>query len=422
MNKTLSLPFLSFYGIGMILGAGIYSVIGKAAGVAQESLWVSFLLAAFSALCTALSYAELSALFPKAGAEYVYLKKIFPKAPIVASVCGTMMIFSGLATAASVALAFSGYLQQFLEAPSLVVAFLVLALFSLVNILGIRESSWVNAIFTLIEVAGLVLFIWLGYKHADLSRPLESLSLSSGAFAGAALIFFAYLGFENMVNLAEETKDAHENVPKAILISLGIATCLYFLVSLAALALMPPEELAKSDAVLSDAARKYAPGVAKSLGGIALFSTANTVLIALLSTSRIVLGMARGKNLPAFLATVSVKKQTPWKASLLVLFLTLCFLPLKKIEVIASASSLATLLTFMTVNAALIYLRYTNPEAERPFRVPGHLGPLPVIPLFGIITSVFLLFQFEAQVYGVGFLFVLLALLIYFFNNKRAVS
>ncbi|MFV8259324.1 APC family permease [Bdellovibrio bacteriovorus] len=418
MQKTLGLLMLIFYATGMILGAGVYSVIGKAAGVAHEGLWLSFLLAAVAALLTALSYAELAALFPKAGAEYVYMKEIFPQRKILSFLCGCLMIFAAICTASTVALSFAAYLQDFFQASQALVAVAVLALFTLVNIWGVRESGWMNIFFTLVELSGLVIFVYFGIKQPGFGEALSA-PLSWGVATGASLIFFAYLGFESMVNLAEEAKEPEKNIPRAILVSLALTTVLYVAVSLAALAMMSPDGLQKSDAVLSGALMRHSPEAARALGAIALFATANTVMIALLAASRIGLGMARGGDLPKVFSTILPKRQSPWLASLLVFVLTLLFLPLEKIEIIASVSSFVTIVVFIIVNAAVIYLRRKDPKRKRPFQVPGSVGGWPVLPVLAAGIALFFLFHFEEQVYYVGVGIVTFVLVVYQALHRR---
>ncbi|WP_374078081.1 APC family permease [Bdellovibrio bacteriovorus] len=418
MKKVLSFANLTLYGIGMIVGAGIYSVIGKAAGVAEETLGLSFLLAGGAAFLTALSYAELSSMFPKAGAEYIYLKNIFPSLPILSFVCGSMMVVAGVCTAATVATAFSGYVQETLKFSFVGLSFVVLLLFSLLNIWGLKESSRINAVFTMIEVCGLVLFILMGVRSENFGQNL-SFTPESKTFSGAAMIIFAYFGFENIVNFAEETRDPQKQLPRAIFLSVTVAGVLYILVSLSALALMNPAELAQSEGPLGAALQKTSMQAAYIVGGIAIFSTSNTVLISILSTSRIVFSMARENDLPALFKKQTKNKETPWVASLLVLTLASLMLPAGGIAVIASVSSFATMLAFSIVNLALIHLRFTEPERDRPFRVPGHIGRMPIAPLLAFLTSLGLIFFFQKQVYFVGGALIGLILLFYFIRTKR---
>ncbi|MES2803832.1 MAG: APC family permease [Bdellovibrionota bacterium] len=408
LKRALGIPMLTFYGTGMILGAGIYSIIGTAADLTAESLWISFILASVVALLTAFSYAELATMFPKAGAEFIYLGKAFKKQKWFAETVGFAMAFSGAATAATVALAFSGYLNKFVEVPSAAVAPALLMILTAIALIGIRISGWANIIFTLIEIGGLGLIIYLGLQSEKFGEAISA-APSMGTLTGAALIIFSFFGFENIVNLAEEAKKPESHIPKAIFISLGVATALYILVSFAALALVPTEKLAQSSAALMTAAQASSENAGKILGSIALFATANTALIAMIGASRILYGMAKQHSLPEVMMKVASKNKTPWTASTVVLITALVLLPLGKVETVASVSALATLFAFIAVNLTLIRLRYTDSRRERPFRVPLSIGRLPLLPVFGVILCVVFLFQFEPTVYLVGGLFLLIS-------------
>ncbi len=409
---------LCFYGTGMIVGAGIYSIIGKAAAQTGETLWLGFLLAGVSALLTALSYAELSSMFPKAGAEFVYLREAFKNHKWIGSSAGIAMAFSGSATAATVALAFSGYLNQFFDSPQSLVALAVLLLFTGISLIGIRASGWVTVISTLIEVGGLIFIIYLGMTSDKFGKAL-SVTPHLGTLSGSALIIFSFFGFESLVNLADEVKEPERNLPRAILISVILAIVLYVLVSISALALLSPEKLADSDAPLMSVARVISEKHARILGAVALFSTANTALISLIGASRILYGMAEAKVLPQAAAKVLPKRKTPWIASLVVLTAAALLLPLGKLETVASVSSFATMLAFFSVNIALIVLRYSQSSKMRAFRVPLSIGKFPVLPLFGALISLVLLTQFEAKVYLIGVTLILFSSLAFMWQSRK---
>ena len=365
LKRVLGLPLLTFYGVGIILGAGIYSVIGVAAGRAGGALWVSFLISAVIAGLTGLSYAELATMYPRAGAEFTFLQRAFPKVPQIALVTGLLVAISGAATTSTVALAFSGYLRSFVAVPVVVGVGVLLVVVTLVNVLGVKEAAWVNVIFTLLEVGGLVLFIALGFssEHRAPSTP----SSPAGVISAAALVFFAYLGFENIANLAEEAKRPERDLPRAIFLSLTIATLLYVLVALAATWLQSPVQLAASEAPLVDASSGSSNTVARILGGMALFATANTALAAMLSASRVLFSISRSGELPVALSRILPKRKTPW---------------------VASFSSFASLLAFALMNGALIVLRYRERDVRRPFRVPLSVCGLPVLPALGVIATI----------------------------------
>jgi basic amino acid/polyamine antiporter, APA family len=396
LERTLGLAALTFYGVGIILGAGIYSVIGVAAARTGDALWLSFVLSSFVALLTAFSYAELATTYPRAGAEFTYLRRALPRWPSIALVTGLLVALSGAATSATVAIAFAGYLQTFVAAPPMIVAWGLVAAALVLNLVGVKQSGWVNAAFTLLEAGGLVLFVVLGAGSEAFGKAF----LAAPHFAvvsGAALVFFSFLGFENIANLAEEAKEPKRDLPRAIFASLAIATTLYVLVALAAVALLPPEALGEAEAPLAVAAEARSTKVAGVLGGIALFATANTALVSMLVASRVVFGIAREGDLPERLAAILPRRKTPWVATAVVAAVTAALVPFGKVGVVASLSSFAALLAFAGVNVALIVLRYREPQRERPFRVPGTIGRFAVIPAVGAVAILGIATQLEAK-------------------------
>lgn len=394
LKRALGFPSLCFYAVGMILGAGIYSVIGVAAGQAGESLWMSFLISSFVAFLTGLSYAELSTMYPQNGAEYNFLKHAFPNQNWFPVSIGLTVLLAGSASAATVALAFSGYLESFFSIQKNLVAFAMLAFFTAINIWGIKQSTWVNIIFTLVESAGLILFIWLGFRNVDNFFAPLSVNISFNTFSAAGLVIFAYFGFENIVNLVEESKNPERDLPKAILLSIAVVTVIYVLVSLSILGLISVQEVSQSASPLVDAAKASSSGVASALGAIALFSTANTALVSLVVASRMLYGMARKKSLPSVFSKILPSRKTPWVAALSILAVAVALLPLKNIETVARVSSFTTLVAFISVHVALIRCRLTQQKMKRPFKVPFSIKKIPVLPVLGILSCLALLTQF----------------------------
>lgn len=393
---------LLFYSVGVIIGAGVYSVIGTAAGLAQDRLWLSFVAGAAVALLTALSYAEMATSFPAAGAEYVYIRRAWPKADWLAFGVGIVILLGGAATAATVAVSFGGYLRIYADWPVALSAFLLLAGCTALNVWGLRESSWVNVVFTSIEIAGLLLVIAVALL-ADVTPPPPAATAAQPAvMAAAAVLFFVYLGFEEVANLAEEVRDPGRNIPLALFVSLAITTVLYVAVSFAIVALASPAELAASQAPLAAAVARAWPGSERLLGAIALFATANTVLITLIATSRMAFSMARDREIHDALAKVLPRRNTPWLAALLACGMAAALLPIGSVKMLAELSSFSALLAFLSVNAVLIALRYRLPDHKRPFRVPGAIGRLPVLPVLAILSIGLLLIHFEWPIYAAG--------------------
>jgi APA family basic amino acid/polyamine antiporter len=405
---------LTFYSVGVIVGAGVYSVIGTAAGLAQQSLWLSFLVSAGVAFLTALSYAEMATAYPQAGAEYVYTRRAWPNAGWLSFGMGAVILIGGAATATTVAVAFGGYLRVFVDVPAAWSALALLLACTAFNVWGMRESSFANMLFTSIEVAGLLLVIaaWLasGPAAAQASPPAET---APAVMAAAALLFFVYLGFEEVANMVEEVRKPARDLPVALFVSMAVTTVLYVLVAIAVVHLAPPAKLAASEAPLATAMQPVWPAAGKLLSAIALFATANTVLITMIATSRVAYSMARDREIHGMFADLLPHRQTPWVAALLTLAMAAVLLPIGSVKVLAEMSSFAALAAFFAVNLALIVLRYRQPRHARPFRVPGAIGRMPVLPVLAIGAIVLLLVHFELMIYLAGLIAAALSALAY---------
>ena len=236
LKRDLGLLEVTLSGIGIILGAGIYVLIGQAAGLAGNAIWLAFLLSAIMALLTGLSYAELFSMFPKAGAEYDYVTNAFNSR--LAFVVGWLVFLSGVLAAATVALGFAGYLTALTSIPMLISAIGLLIVLTVLLAYGVKETARVAVIATLIEVAGLIIVIAIGLPHLGSVNYWEMPQGYSGLFAASALIFFAYQGFESMVKFSEETKKPDTTVPKALILALAVSSVLYILVALSVVSVL----------------------------------------------------------------------------------------------------------------------------------------------------------------------------------------
>ncbi|MDH3794283.1 MAG: amino acid permease [Nitrosopumilus sp.] len=404
LKRHMGLFQLTMYGTGLILGAGIYVLIGEAAGFAGDSVWIAFVLGSIVALFAGFSYAELSSIFPKAAAEYVFIKNAF-KNNFFAFLIGWLTAITSIITAATVALGFGGYFAEFVNIPIIISAIGLLVILSIVNFVGIRESAWTNTIFTIIEAFGLILIIVIGFTFGS-PEPVnytESPTGFTGIVIAFVLIFFAFIGFEDMANIAEEVKKPKKTLPKAIILSVVISGILYILVSLAVVRVVNWEELATSAAPIALVAERGLGSEAHILlSSIALFAITNTVLITLVAGSRIFYGMAKEKVFPAILGKVHFKTKTPWMAIIVILITSIAFTLIGDIVIVANITVFAIVITFAAVNLAVIVLRYTEPNIERKFKVPINIGKFPILPLFGLGISVYMGFQFEIEVVLVG--------------------
>ena len=421
LKRHMGLFQLTMYGVGLILGAGIYVLIGEAAGIAGDAVWISFVLAAIVAVIAGLSYAELCSVFPKAAAEYTFIKNSF-KSNFLGFLIGWLTAVTSIITAAVVALGFGGYLAEFIDIPIVISAILLLGALSVINFFGIRESSWTNIILTLVEAAGLVIIIYIGFTFAT-PEPVnyfESPTGLNGIVIAFVLIFFAFVGFEDMANVAEEVKKPSRTIPKAILLSISITGVIYVLVSLAAVRVVSWQDLGASAAPLAAVAeRVLGVGGQALLSSIALFATTNTVLIILIAGSRVLYGMATDRSLPRALGKIHFKTKTPWIAVIGIMLVSMVFAFIGDIVFVANISVFAIVITFAMVNLSVIVLRYTEPTIERPFRVPFNIGKFPILPLLGLGLSIYMGFQFELPVLAVGGAIIGAGALFYFFYNKR---
>ena len=421
LKRHMGLFHLTMYGVGLILGAGIYVLIGEAAGFAGNSMWISFLLGAVVAIFAGLSYAELSALFPRAAAEYTFVKNAF-KNNFFAFIIGWLTAITSIIVAATVSLGFGGYLTQFVDLPITIGAIFLIGILSAVNFIGIKESAWANTIFAIITAGGLMLIIFLGF----ITEPVESVDYFdtpngiTGIILAFVLIFFAFIGFEDMANVAEEVRRPHKTIPRAIILSILITGVIYILVSFSVIRILNWEELAASSAPLADVAHSVlGTNGSITLSLIALFATASTVLITLVAGARIMYGMARSNSLPKFLAKIHPKTKTPWIAVIAILVTSIGFALVGDIVVVANIVVFAVIITFATINLAVIALRYTEPVLERPFRVPVNIGKFPILPLFGFGTTVYMTLQFEIEVVLVGLAIIAIGVVLYIILKKR---
>jgi APA family basic amino acid/polyamine antiporter len=418
LRRAIGLLEVTLWGIGIILGAGIYVLIGEAAGLAGNAVWLSFVLGALIASLTGLSYAELSSIFPKEAAEYVYVK-IACGCDILSFIVGWFVVLTGIISVSTVALGFAGYFHGLFGVSKELVAIVLIGLLSVINFLGIKESSRLNILFTIVEVLGVVLIIVLGVGHLGQVNLLEAPTGLSGILSAATLIFFAYLGFEDIVNVAEETKNPEKTLPKALLLSIAITTALYILVAMTAVSLVPWAVLAETAAPLAlIASTVLGDGMFTVMSFIALFATSNTVLIMLVVGSRMIYGMANEGAFPRSLAKIHHTTHTPWPAILLTMGASIAFLFVGDLELVASVTSLGAFITFIFVNISLIYIRYRRPELKRVFTVPVNVGRFPVLGLLGIVSCLILVSQFTVTVLVFGYLFLLIGYLLYHLSKE----
>ena len=421
LSRHIGLFHLTMYGVGLILGAGIYVLIGEAAGFAGNSLWISFILGAVVASFAGLSYSELTALFPRAAAEYVFVKEGF-RSNFIGFIVGWLTILTSIIVAATVALGFGGYLEELTNIPIIVSALIVLGVLSLVNFIGIKESTWANTIFAIITISGLGIIIFVGFSFPVETEIdyFENPMGFNGIILAFVLVFFAFIGFEDIANVAEEVKRPQKNMPRGIMLSVLITTIIYILVSVASIRTVGWEQLAESAAPLAFVAeQKLGMQGHFVLSVIALFATASTILITLVAGARIFYGMARDGSLPSKLGLIHQKTKTPWIAVILIFVTAVGFSFIGDIVIVANIVVFAIVITFAMINLAVILLRYTRPDEERPYKVPLNIGRFPILPLFGLGATIYMAFQFELEIILVGLGIIASGAIFYMVYNKR---
>ncbi len=395
LKKELGLFQATLYGVGIILGAGIYVLLGTGAGIAGNAIWLSFAIAALIAAFTGMSYAELSSMYSKDAAEYVYTKNAFRK-PAFSFIVEWIMMFAVIVSGATVALGFGGYFSHIFGVPQIAAAVSLIVVLSLISYIGIRLSAEFNIVSTLIEMSGLVIvaaigLFFIGKGGIDYFYTPSGMA---GIFSATAVIFFAYIGFEELVNFSEETKNAKKIMPRALLLSLAISTILYMLVAVSAVSIVGWERLSTSKAPLTEVISSVYPNAAIIMSIIALFATSNTVLVILIVASRLLYGLSCNHSLPGICRRVG-SRGTPYVSVFLVMILSILALTAGGIKEIAMLTDIGIFIVYVFINASLIALRYTQPKAKRLFRSPINIGKFPVLALFGIIASSFMLLHFS---------------------------
>lgn len=398
LARRLSLPLLVLYGLGTILGAGVYVLIAKIAGLAGGFAPWAFLVAAVVAIVTGLSYAELAARLPRSAGAALYVFSAFGSRRL-ALLVGGLVILTGIVSAATLGNSFVGYFLLFFEgaAPWAVIAVLVMAI-ALIAAWGIAESVRAAATITLIEIAGLLMVLWAA-RDASVAPaawvpPLDA-GVWQGIFLAAVIAFYAFIGFEDMANVAEEVKHPERDLPRAILLSLLIVTAIYTAVAYVAVTAIPLGELAQSNAPM---ALVYARTTGESplvIGVISLFAVVNGALVQVIMASRLLYGVGREAWLPArpsaALAYVHPRTRTPLVATAIIGALVLAFALTVSLANLAKATSFIMLIVFTIVHAALFRMKRKAPLPAGAWGVPL------AVPVLGfVLTLSLMLYQLVA--------------------------
>ena len=386
LRRNLSMSQIALYGLGNILGAGIYVLIGEIAGIAGSLAPFAFLLAATVAGLTASAFAEFSARYPFSGGGALFVHKAF-NLPSLTVIVGLLMMLTGIVSAATISRGFVGYLEVFIDLPeTLAIIVLLMGLCALAS-WGINQSVSTAALITVVEVGGLLLIVGVAqFSETETASTAvegsEALRAGwAGMLGGAFLAFYAYVGFEDIVNVAEEVKNPEKNMPRAIFLALGIATLIYAMATASALMVLSPAQLAASDAPLAavyEAATGNSPWF---ISVISMFAVINGALIQIIMCSRICYGLAQEQLLPQKLGQLNAKTQTPVYATVLVSMVIAIVAISLSIEALARFTTAILLVVFILVNAALLRVKAQQGPPKNSISVPKW------VPALGIVAS-----------------------------------
>jgi amino acid transporter len=402
LRRAITPGLLLLFIVGDILGGGIYALVGEVGAETGGAIWSAFALALFMAAFTAGSYAELVSKYPRAGGAGLYVHRAYGR-PFFSFLVSFAVIVSGITSASALARAFGGdYFAEFVDLGTVGVALGLLVLIALVNFRGISESVKLNATFTIVEVGGLALIILIaalaiGDGDADVGRAFEwkeGSSIFAATLAGAALAFYALIGFEDSVNVAEEARSPTRVYPKALFAGLFITGLIYVLVSIGASAVVPTADLADSSGPLLEVVKQGPLDVPEKLfSAIGLLALANGALINMIMASRLVYGMADEGVLPRPFTAVHAERRTPWVAILFTSAIAAALVITSDLEKLADKTVALLVVVFAIVNVTVLVLR-RDPVDHEHFQVPS------VVPVIGVGVSIALLTQIEAEVYA----------------------
>ncbi|MCG3149577.1 MAG: putative amino acid permease YhdG [Verrucomicrobiae bacterium] len=418
LARTLGLAALTIYGVGDMLGSGIYALIGKAAGTMGNAVWLAFLVSMVAAVLTGLSYAALGSRYPRAAGAAFVTERAFGW-PFLAYVVGLTVMASGLTSMGTQTRAFASYFTGMFGGTTVVVMLGFIAALTLVNWWGMREATWLNVLCTTVELAGLVIVIAVGIRFWGRVDYWETPTPMGPALAlqGAVLTFYSFIGFEDMINVSEEVKEPERNFPIAVVLALAIVTVVYLAVSISAVSVVPHRELAESKRPLVEVVLRAWPAFPPVVFAlIALFAITNTGLLNYIMGSRLVYGMARQGLLPQWLGAVHPRRRTPHRAIFTLMVIVVVLALVGDISVLASATSALLLCVFVVINAALVVLQ------RRPGEPPGRFEVPLVVPVGGIIVCLLLLTQVRWQALAIAGVLVAVIAALYFVTGRRGAT
>lgn len=399
LKRSLTLPLVTLYGLGVTIGAGIYVLVGVTAGRAGMSAPLAFIAAAFVMSFSAASYSELSGRLPVSAGEAAFVDRAFSRAWLSLA-AGLGIVAAGVVSAAAICVGSVGYVQQFVPLPAHILIPLIVVLMTAIAAVGIMESVGLAAILTALEILGLIAVIAGGFhtqpdmlvRMPEVVEGAGNWAMWAGVLSAGVIAFFAFIGFEDIVNVAEEVIEPERTMPWAIGLTLVISTILYVLVAYVAVMSVPIETLAASTAPLSLLFSEVTAFPALLIAAIASLATLNGVIVQEVMASRVLYGLSNLGHLPGWLAHVHGWTRTPLKATLLIGATILVLAMAVPLEALAEWTSRVTLSVFALVNGALIRIKQNEPELPAGvFRVPMWVPVAGLAACLGFLGSSFVL-------------------------------
>ncbi len=433
--RTMGLWALVIYGVGDMLGSGIYALIGKVAGKMGNAAWLAFVVSMVAALLTGLSYASVGSRYPRAAGVAYVAHRAF-RIPFLSYLVGLAVIASGLTSFAVQSRAFSSYFlgmigfapTEISQTAQIAVVLSFIAALTFINFWGIRESTWLNIVCTFVEVSGLMIIIGIGISYwgtvnyLEIPPPADTTNGMGGITStlllqGAVLTFYSFVGFEDMINVTEEVKNPRKNFPIAVIVALAITTIIYIAVSISAVSVVPYGELNASGQPLVEVVKKAAPGFPSGLFSlIALFAITNTGLLNYIMGSRLVYGMARYGFVPKRLGAIHRVRRTPHNAIMFLMGVVIVLALSGDISQLASATSALLLVVFTIVNASLIMLKRQKSEPKGYFEVPYF------VPAAAIVACAVMLFHAKPGALLTAMVLIAAITLLYFLNRPKNIT
>ncbi|MHC1723859.1 MAG: amino acid permease [Aminipila sp.] len=423
---------LIMLGIGVIVGTGIFVITGVAAAdYAGPALTISFIIAGFACACAALCYAELASMIPASGSSYTFcyvgLGEVF------GWFVGWCLTLEYIVAMSAIATGWSAYITNLLSVigihlPSFLVAgpfsgglinlpaILIISAIAGLLLMGAKESATVNNILVVVKIGIVVLFILLGVRHVDINNFTPFMPYGwDGVFAGAAIVFFAYLGFDAIANAAEEVKNPAKDLPKGIIGSLIVVTILYIAVTLVLTGMVPYLEYHNVAAPVAYALAKVGVNWGSALVSVgAVTGLTSGVLVTMYSSTRLIYAISRDGLLPTKFSKISSKAGTPTTSTALVWLLGCLIAGFLPIGIIAELVNMGTIAAFIMVSITVVKLRKSHPDIDRVFKVPF----VPVIPILAILTCGFLALQLASITWTAFACWVAFGLIIYFIYGR----